>query len=152
MSSKTNRQTGDNRGMARSFQWMVVFLSLTTCLWAQEKRPRIQVQHYSIDADINPRTQSLSATAKVTFLPLEATSAVVFELNSSLNVSKVLDSQGQNIPTNRDKDEGTIRLMMPVTLTKNQPVTVTFTYDGRVTGNEDGPVPGIKFAALHPEN
>jgi tetratricopeptide (TPR) repeat protein len=138
--------------MARSFQWMVVFLTLTTGLWAQEKRPRIQVQHYSIDADVNPRTQSLSATAKVTFLPLEATSAVVFELNTSLNVSKVVDSQGQNIPTNRDKEEGTIRLMMPVTLAKNQPVTVTFTYDGRITGNEDGPIPGIKFAALHPEN
>ena len=84
--------------MARSFQWIAVFLSLATCLWAQEKRPRIQVQHYSIDADVNPRTQSLTATAKVTFLPLEATSAVVFELNSALTVSKVVDSQGQTIP------------------------------------------------------
>src|SRR5271157_3657347 len=88
MNCKAGRRTGDNRGMARSIQWIAVFLSLTTCLWAQDKRPRIQVQHYSIDADVNPRTQSLTATAKVTFLPLEATSAVVFELNSSLNVSK----------------------------------------------------------------
>ena len=33
--------------------------------------PRIDVQHYTIEADINPRTQSLAATAKVDFTPLD---------------------------------------------------------------------------------
>ncbi len=30
-------------------------------------------------------------------------------------------------------------------------MTITFYYDGRLTGQEDSPVYGIKFAAIHPD-
>jgi len=57
----------------RSIRWACLFCALTVCALAQEqpKDARIEVQHYAIDADINPRTQSLTATAKVDFTPLD---------------------------------------------------------------------------------
>lgn len=118
---------------------------------AQEKRPRVQVQHYDIDADINPRTQSLAVVAKVTFVAVDSTASPVFELNSALGVTKVEDDHGQVLPMNRDAEAGTIKVILPASLPKNQPVKLSFTYEGRLTGNEDGPVPGIKFAVLKPE-
>ena len=33
-------------------------------------------------------------------------------------------------------------------LPKGQPAVITFNYDGRLTGNEDSPIYGIKFAAI----
>jgi aminopeptidase N len=137
--------------MVRRFFGIAFVLALAGILPAQEKKPRVQVQHYSIAADINPRTQSLSATVKVTFVPLETVSAAIFELNSALTLSKVVDEQGQTIPNNRDAEAGTVRLILPASLSKGQATTYTFTYDGRLTGAEDGPVSGIKFAELKPE-
>ena len=42
-----------------------------------------------------------------------------------------------------------MRLNFDQPLPKGKPVNVTFNYDGRLTGNEDSPVYGIKFAAIH---
>ena len=42
-----------------------------------------------------------------------------------------------------------MRLSFDQPLPKGKPVTVTFSYDGQLTGNEDSPVYGIKFAAIH---
>ena len=44
-----------------------------------------------------------------------------------------------------------MRLSFEQPLPKGQPVTVTFYYDGHLTGQEDSPVYGIKFAAIHPD-
>ena len=128
-----------------------VCLLAVPALHAQERRPRIEVRHYDIDADINPRTQSLAAVAKVTFVAIDSTASPVFELNGALGVTKVEDDHGQTVPMNRDAEGGTVKVILPASLPKNQPVTLTFTYEGRLTGNEDGPIPGIKFAALHPD-
>ena len=42
-----------------------------------------------------------------------------------------------------------VRLNFDQPLVKGKPVTATFDYDGRLAGNEDSPVYGIKFAAIH---
>jgi hypothetical protein len=44
-----------------------------------------------------------------------------------------------------------VRLSFDQPLPKGKPFTVTFSYDGHLTGNEDSPVFGIKFAAIHDE-
>ena len=44
-----------------------------------------------------------------------------------------------------------MRLNFDQPLPKGKPVTVTFYYDGKLSGQEDSPVYGIKFAAIHPE-
>jgi Tfp pilus assembly protein PilF len=119
---------------------------------AQERRSRIDVEQYTIDAEISPTAQTIAVKAVVRFTPLDdnVTSAV-FDLNNALNVSRVLDSQDKQIPASSNRQDSTVRLSFEQALPKGQPVTITFFYDGRLTGQEDGPVSGIKFAAIHPD-
>jgi len=116
---------------------------------AQDRRSRIDVDHYTIDADVNLKTQSLTAKATIKFVPLDdRTQFAMFELNGSLNVSKVTDDKGQPVSFSRSNQDNTVRLTFDPPLAKDQPVTLVFTYDGHLTGNEDSPVYGIKFAAI----
>ena len=138
--------------MSRLSRMALVLLAISFSIFAQAKRTQIDVQHYAIDADINPRTQSIKAVAKIDFNALEAASDVIFELNNALNVLKVVDGAGQNITPIRNEPDFTLRLVFPTPLQKDKPYQVTVTYEGKLTGNEDGPIPGIKFSALHPDN
>ena len=45
----------------------------------------------------------------------------------------------------------TVRLSLAETLPKGKPATLTFVYGGKLTGAEESPVWGIKFAAIHPD-
>ena len=45
----------------------------------------------------------------------------------------------------------TVHLNLPQTLQKGKPSALTFIYDGKLTGDEESPVFGIKFAAIHPD-
>ena len=137
--------------MMRGYRWIVLLFALAASLLAQDKRSRIDVQRYTIDAQINPRTQSLTATAKIEFTPLETANDVAFELNNALTVSKAVNASGESIATQRSATDFTVRVMIPGGVVKNQPTMVSLTYDGKLTGDEDSPVPGIRFAALHPD-
>src|ERR1700757_4719151 len=89
---------------------------------AQERKSRINVESYTIDADINQRTQSLAAKAAVRFTPLDDnTSSVAFELNNALNVSKVLDEQNREIPSSRSQQDFTVHLNFNQPLEKGKP-------------------------------
>jgi tetratricopeptide (TPR) repeat protein len=113
------------------------------------KKARIDVENYVIDAEVNPHTQALNARVKVRFLPLDNDiSSVSFELNNALNVSSVMDEAGHQIPASRSGQDFSLRLSFPAPLVKGKATTLTFTYDGRLTGAEDSPVYGIKFAAI----
>jgi len=116
---------------------------------ADDGKARIQVQKYSIDAAINPRTQSIEATAKIDFTPLDDTNQATFELNNALSVSKASDNKGTAVPTQRNTSDFTVRAVFPSGLVKNQPASVSLTYEGKLTGAEDSPISGIAFAALH---
>jgi tetratricopeptide (TPR) repeat protein len=116
---------------------------------AQERRARIDVISYAIDAEVQPATQSLSAKATVQFLALDDnTSSVAFELNNALNVSRVVDASGKQIPASRSQQDFTVRLSFDQPLEKGKPQTLTFFYDGRLSGSEESPVYGIRFAAI----
>src|SRR5580692_505744 len=120
---------------------------------AQERRTnRIDVEQYTIDAEITPGNSTLAARAAVRFSPIDDNiTSATFELNNALMTSRVVDEQGNQIPTTRNQTDSTIRLTFPQPLPKGKPVTITFEYDGRLTGNEESPVYGIKFAAIHPD-
>jgi aminopeptidase N len=122
-----------------------------TLLAADDARPRIQVHKYTIDATINPRTQSIEATAKIDFTPLDSANQATFELNNALTVSKAVDDKGAPVPTQRNPSDFTISAVFPSGLVKNQPASISITYDGKLTGSEDSPISGITFAALHPD-
>jgi hypothetical protein len=113
------------------------------------KPGRIDVDHYAIDAEINPRTQTLTANVKVRFSPLDNdVSTASFELNGALNVSRVMDDTGHQIPASRSGQDMGVRLNFPAPLAKGKATTLTFTYDGRLSGQEESPIYGIKFASI----
>src|SRR5690348_4245720 len=117
---------------------------------AQERRSRINVEHYVINAEVKPRTQSLNDEVSVRCTPVDDNiSSATFELNNALSVSKVVDESGKQIPASRSQQDFSVRLSFDQPLPKGKPYAVTFNYDGHLTGNEDSPVFGIKFAAIH---
>jgi aminopeptidase N len=118
----------------------------------QQARGRVDVQHYVIDAQIDPAAQTLSANVQVRFIPQESTSSVSFDLNNALNVSKIVDSAGNQVPAARSQQDFRVTLNFPQALTKGQPAQATFTYDGKLTGQEESPVFGIKFASIQKEH
>jgi len=136
--------------MFRSFSLGVALLVVASATYAQERRGRIRVDHYTIDAEVQPATQSLNATAEVRFVPLDNNvSSANFELNNALTVSKIVDDKGKTINSTHNQQDFTERLTFDPPLAKNQPVTLKFSYDGRLSGSEDSPVYGIKFASIH---
>ena len=71
---------------------------------AQDRRSRINVEHYLINAEVQPRTQSLTGVVSVRFVPLDDNiNSTSFELNNALNVSKVVDESGKQIPASRSQ-------------------------------------------------
>jgi tetratricopeptide (TPR) repeat protein len=115
----------------------------------QERRSRIDVEHYRVVADINPRTQSVEGVAAVRFIPLDdRINSVTFELHNSLNVSKILNDKGEQIPASRNQEEFSIRLNYSEPLPKGTPQTAVFYYDGRLSGQEESPIYGIRFASI----
>jgi aminopeptidase N len=117
----------------------------------QLARARIDVQTVALDAQINPTAQTLNATAKITFIPLDNTSTVTFELNNALNLTRVTDVEGRQITASRFGEDMSVRLSLPQPLPKGQPATLTFVYQGKLTGQEESPVFGIKFASITPD-
>ncbi len=115
------------------------------------RQQKIDVQSYLIEAQVDPRAQTLSATVLVRFIPLEDTSQVTFELNNALNISRVTDEDGRQVPSSRLQQDMSVRLSLPQTLKKGKVAALTFVYDGKLSGDEESPVFGIKFAAIHPE-
>ena len=115
-----------------------------------ERRSLIHVEHYTINAEVQPRTQSLSATVAVQFVPMQDNiNSATFELNNALNVSRVVDLNGKQVQASRNQQDFTVRLTFEQPLPKGKSTQVTFSYDGHLSGNEDSPVYGIKFGAIH---
>ena len=137
-----------NRNLA-----LVLILALgASAARAQDRRSRIDVEQYTIDAEVSPAAQTLAAKASVRFIPLDDNiTSAAFELNNALNVSRVVDGAGKQIPASRNQQDFTVRLSFEQPLVKGQAVTITFYYDGKLSGQEDSPVYGIKFAAIHPD-
>ncbi len=121
---------------------------------AQDRRSqqRIDVDQVTVDADVSPTAQTINAKATVRFTPVDdSVSSAVFELNNALNISRVVNERGDQISASRNQQDSSIRLTFDPPLPKGQPSTLTFQYDGKLSGQEDSPVYGIKFAAIHPD-
>ena len=136
--------------MKRIATSLLLTIALVGTLTAQDdKRARIDVEHYTIEARINPETQTLNARVSVRFIPLDdQTTAITFELHNSLNISRVTDGKGTVLQVSRNQADNSVRVTLPGGLPKNQPATLEFTYDGRLTGAEESPIYGIRFASI----
>ena len=137
-----------NVGQARL---VIVAALLSAAAFGQSQRgQRIDVQDYAGTIRIDPMAQTMAASITILFTALDDASTVSFELNNALSLDKVTDDQGRQIPASRLQEDMSIRLTLPQPIPKGQQGRLTFAYDGKLTGNEESPVFGIKFAAITP--
>ena len=116
-----------------------------------QARARIDVQDYTIEAQIDPTAQTLKATAKVRFIPIDDVSTLTFDLNNALSLDRVTDDDGRQVPASRVAQDMSVRLSLGQTYPKGKAASLTFAYDGKIAGDEESPVFGIKFASIRPE-
>jgi len=114
---------------------------------AQRERPTLDITGYTIDAELDTATHHLAATTVVTFKAPAALDVVNLGFHPALKITKITDDTGKLLDGERTAD-GSIRVTPSASFTPGQPVHWTFVYDGVITGNEDGPVEGIKLAAI----
>jgi len=108
----------------------------------------MDITGYVINADIDPATNHLTATADVTVTANEDMTAATFELNNGLNISKLTDKTGAALTPDRVTQNSTVRVTLPSSLAKGTSTTFHFEYGGTLTGADTSPVEGIKLAAV----
>ena len=116
------------------------------------ERPSLVVSGYVIDAEMDPATHHLTAKVVVSFTAPEnaestKTESVNFGLHPALKVSKISDETGAVLTGQRSPDGG-IGIAPATHFVRGQAVHWTFEYEGVITGNDDGPVAGLKLAAI----
>ena len=133
-------------GAALAILAMGVLMALP--LMAQRtERPALNITGYKIDAEMDTTTHHLVATAVVTFTAPENASEVSFGFHPALKVNKISDETGKLLTGERLAD-GTIRVTTASPFIKGQASHWTFEYEGTISGSEDGPVEGLKLAAI----
>ena len=114
---------------------------------------RIDVEKYTIEAEVDPAARTLRANAKVEFTPQDDVVELTFGLNNALEIQRVTDGAGSVLNVQRLTQDMTVRVLPgQVSFPKGQAASLTFEYTGRLTGDEESPVWGIKFAAIHPDH
>ncbi len=114
---------------------------------AQTARPALNITGYVIDAELDSASHHLTATAQVTFTAPSNLDVVTFGFHPALKVTKITDDSGKQLEAERTAD-GSIRVTANTPFVDGQPAHWTFVYDGVITGNEDGPIEGLKLAAI----
>jgi predicted negative regulator of RcsB-dependent stress response len=125
----------------------LALLSAAPLIAQQRERPALNITGYVIDAEIDTTTHHLAAKAQVTFTAPENLELVAFGFHPALKMNKITDETGKLLTGERSAD-GTIRVSPGAPFTKGQVSHWTFEYDGAITGSEDGPVEGLKLAAI----
>jgi hypothetical protein len=110
-------------------------------------RAALDITGYVIDAEIDTTTHHLTAKTQVSFTAPETMELASFGFHPALKVTKITDETGKLLTGERSAD-GTIRVTPAAPFVKGQTNRWTFEYDGTITGNEDGPVEGLKLAAI----
>ena len=114
---------------------------------AQRERAALNITGYKIDAEIDTAAHHLAATAVVSFTAPDSAEEVSFGFHPALKVTRITDDSGKLLTGERLAD-GTVRVAPSSPFVKGQTCNWTFTYEGTITGNEDGPVEGLKLAAI----
>lgn len=110
-------------------------------------RPALNITGYVIDAELDPATHNLTAKTVVSFIPPPNQDVVTFGFHPALKVTAITDENGKTLDGERTAD-GSIRVTPAAAFTPGATVHWTFEYSGVITGNEDGPVEGLKLAAI----
>jgi aminopeptidase N len=130
----------------------LVFLSCAAApLRAQAPRPaNFLAEHYDISASLDPIGQSLSATAKIEFKAVEASSSVRVELHPNLIVKEVKGADGKPLTFERDNQNPLfVVVQLPTPIATAGHLTLTYTYAGLLVNEENSPVPGVRAALIN---
>jgi hypothetical protein len=116
------------------------------------ERPTLTISGYVIDAEIDTTAHHLTAKVVVSFIAPENTEPqqsepVSFGLHPALKVTNISDEAGTVLTGQRSADGG-IHIAPATPFVSGQTVHWTFEYEGVLTGNDDGPVEGLKLAAI----
>jgi aminopeptidase N len=141
------------RDTARRFSGFGAALAVTALLLpalpcAAQLAPGIQtlnITSYAIDAQIQPKDHTLTATAQVTFTSLDDQPTAVFNLHGALQVSQVTDASGETLNGVRGQN-ATLVVTPAAPLQKDHTYTWTFHYSGALESADAGPVPGLQLA------
>ena len=123
------------------------YLSPRPLVAQRPERPTLDITGYVIDAEVDTTAHHLTAKATITFTAPENSEMVSFGFHPALKVNKITDDSGKVLTGERSAD-GTIRVTPAVPFVASQPAHWTFQYDGTITGTEDGPIEGLKLAAI----
>jgi len=140
-------------GLASGLVSFLVLLALATMplpvlLHAQRtERPSLNITGYVIDAEIDSTTHHLAAKTTVAFTAPATIEMASFGFHPALKVTSITDDSGKLLTGERTAD-GTIRVSPSAPFVTGQTYHWTFVYDGTITGNEDGPIEGLKLAAI----
>jgi tetratricopeptide (TPR) repeat protein len=127
---------------------LICALLMAAPLCAQRpERQALAIAGYVIDAELDPATHHLAAKVVVNFTAPETAEVVSFGFHPALKVTKITDESGKLLTGERAAD-GTIRVTPAAPFTKGQTSHWTFEYEGMITGNDDGPIEGLKLAAI----
>jgi aminopeptidase N len=122
-------------------------LALTPLAAQRPERPALAITGYHIDAELDTATHHLTATTVVDFTAPESLQVVSFGFHPALKVTRISDEAGAQLSGERSAD-GSIRVTPTAPFVAGQVNHWTFVYDGMITGNEDGPIEGLKLAAI----
>ena len=137
----------------------LITLALSTAAQQPAPQPavsRFDVTHYRIEAQIIPEQHVLRAGADVTFVPLDATRSVVFELNGSLKIESI-ERDGQPLTGFVQDAVGvgalgpSVRIDLGQVVPANQPVTLRFRWSGALINPEGGPLATRRLAYVGTE-
>src|SRR5438876_11786664 len=106
--------------------------------------------HYDISASLDAIGQSISATAKVDFKAVEASSSVRVELHPNLIVKDVKGPDGKPLTFERDSQNPLVVIaQLPTPVATDGHVILTYTYAGLLVNEENSPVPGVRAAFIN---
>ena len=145
--------------LSKTAALVAALLCLLTPLRAQQPAQagsRYDVTNYRIEAQLVPDQHFLRAAADVTFIPLESTRTVVFELNGSLKVESI--ELNRKPLTNFVQDAvgagaigPNVRIDLGQVFPANQPLTLHFRWSGALTSPEGGPLATKRLAYVGTE-
>ncbi len=111
------------------------------------ERPSLNITGYVIDAELDTAAHHLTAKTSVTFTAPDNAEVVNFGFHPALKITKITDDAGKVLTGERTAD-GSVRVTPNGPIQHATPLHWTFEYEGVITGNEDGPVEGLKLAAI----
>jgi tetratricopeptide (TPR) repeat protein len=122
----------------------------------QPSASRFDITNYRIEAQLIPDQHLLRAGADITFIPLETTRSIVFELNGSLKIEGI--EMGGKALTGFVQDPvgvgalgPSVRVDLGEMVPPNQPVTLRFRWSGALMTPEGGPLATKRLAYVGPE-